>query len=70
MRSAATLGAGPIENSPDQKVHHVQAGTMGRLLRLCMNIARNHPEWRPVGKVEHVKEPDGKTVFKTRLERP
>lgn len=69
MKTAATIGTGPIENSPDQKVTHVEAGTHGRLLRLCMNVARRHPQWRAVGAIETIKRPGGKTILRQRLER-
>ncbi len=59
LRGSTTIGAGPIEAHPDQTVNHVEAGTHGRLLRLCMNIARNHPEWRPSGRIEVIATPQG-----------
>lgn len=59
LRGRMTIGAGPIETSPTQTVNHVEAGTHGRLLRLCMNIARNHPEWQAIGRIETVVTPQG-----------
>lgn len=49
------LGTGPFLAHPEQTHTTVEAGTEGRLLRLCMNIARNHPEWVPIGPI--IREP-------------
>lgn len=59
LRGRMTIGAGPIESYPGQTETTVEAGTHGRLLRLCMNLARNHPEWRAVGRIEAVVTPQG-----------
>jgi len=69
MRSAKTIGSGRIENNSKQTVTHVEAGSVGRLIRLCMNVARNHPEWRAVGIVQKLEKPGGSSVFVQRLER-
>lgn len=70
-RGRQSLGLGPIENDPDQTVCHVEAGSVGRLVSACMNVARHHPEWMAKGRVEEVANPvTGKTVFRVRLERP
>lgn len=69
-KGRGSIGAGCIENDPAQTIHHVEAGTVGRLISACMNIARNHPEWVAKGRVEEVRNPvTGKTTFRTRLER-
>lgn len=69
LRGRNTIGAGPIQAHEGQTVQHVHAGTHGRLLRLCMNIARNHPEWRPVGQIERIDAPDGTKQLRQKLVR-
>ena len=68
MRSAKTLGAGPIQNAAGQKVAHIEAGSIGRLIKACMNVARNHPEWRATGATEEY-DNDGSKVYRQRIER-
>ena len=73
LRGRGTIGAGPIESHPEQTVIYVEAGTQGRLLRLCMNIARNHPEWNPVGRIEVLPTPGGNRLrqkLRRRLRNP
>lgn len=61
---------GPIKSEArpcDGTVRTVEAGTMGRLLRACMSVARVEPEWLPVGPVETHSGSQGGTVFRQRM---
>lgn len=50
-------------------VAHVEGGTIGRLIRACMEKARQNPAWRAVGPVQsHIA--NGATVLRQRLELP
>ena len=52
LRGRMTIGAFlPAEG---QTTTHIQAGTMGRLLRACMNFVRVNPDWYPVGQIEKI----------------
>ena len=37
----------------------IEAGTIGRLIRSCMSLARSEPEWLAVGPVEKYDSPQG-----------
>lgn len=63
LRSSSNLGTG-LFLADEQNTTHVCAGTKGRLLRLCMNVAREYPEWRASGPIEEI--PNGRRGFSYR----
>ena len=70
MKGRKALGAGPIEAQRWQTETTVTAGTLGRLIRLLMNVARNHPEWQAAGRIETYCDPQSGTIYRQRLRRP
>lgn len=48
----------------------VEAGTRGRLLRVCMDAVRDDPTWEAVGPIREAKGTDGKTVYRQVIKRP
>lgn len=52
----------------EQQVRHVQAGNIGRLVRVCMAVAREEGAWEAVGPVEDIDTPQGRQ-FRQKLMR-
>ena len=52
----------------DESARHVQAGNIGRLIRVCMAVAREDSRWCASGAVEEIMTPQGRQ-FRQRLVR-